>query len=217
MKEVRDATIRLTVTDDTRPLDWTFPTEDSGVVAITAAMARLTISGETCPRPSRVLKEGKFHFPWRPTDSSRPMAIDGESTRVRRTLTEDTRLWLINVLQSTSVGETQEAKEEEALRMESHTVTCSRVTEGESIRVQQTLRIAPETQVKETLTMSQTSTCVSTHASMQQQSTRVNQTLIEDAKVWWDTVVLPKKKLEAPKEPLNKRKWEADDPADGRR
>ncbi|XP_042259799.1 uncharacterized protein LOC121891109 [Thunnus maccoyii] len=208
MKEVTDAMARLTVTENTRPL----PTEDSGVVAITAAMARLMIS----PLPSKVLKEGKFHFPSRPTESPIPMVIDGEPTRVRRTLVKDARLWWDNALQSASVGKTLEAKEKDARCMESLGATCSMVIEGESVRIQQILRIAPETQVKETC--SQKSTCIPTQSSssVQPQSTRVNQTLTEDARVWWNTAMLHRKKPEFQKRPSHKRKREADDPAEGR-
>lgn len=37
--------IRLTIRENTRPLDWKIPTEDPGVVEITA---QFTINGETC-------------------------------------------------------------------------------------------------------------------------------------------------------------------------
>ncbi|XP_044042801.1 uncharacterized protein LOC122871577 [Siniperca chuatsi] len=175
------------------------------------AMARLTISEKT--RPLDWPKQRPYKRKWEavnPAGIRGPVSF-GPDRKMRKVDLSGEQP--NQVVLSVTDRNTPEAKEKEAPCVRSFSTGRSRAV-GESVRVQQTLplRIPPEAQEKMDIPMRSPSPAKCSKGTGGE-STRVKQTLIKDARLWWTTVVEAQRKPKAQQRPSYKRKLEAVNPA----
>lgn len=212
---MKDTMASLTVCEKTHPIDWKIPTEDH-VMAITAGMAQLMVSEEKCPPPSEVLGKRKFLtcFPSKANKKPTPKST-GEPARVQgdvKVRWDKTVLPQKKPLTSLRSELLKEAKFNFPSRHD--TSLTPKTTDGEPTSIGTLIEnakvwdraVLPQKEAQPSLHSEvlmeakfniplKPDTCHAPNTA-NGEPINVGRTLIEDAKVWWDVVVLSQKKAQ---------------------